>query len=186
MDLRPIKKNAKRVIIYEGRFIRFVKHDWWEFVEHHSCTGIVIIVAMTKDQKILFVEQYRPPVRKNVIEFPAGMVNDEQSPRRNESLLQAAQRELWEETGYQAKRMEKLTAGPILSGMSSDRMMLVWAVDIEKTGKGGGDHIESLKIHEVPLQNVEPWLRKMERKGCLIEPKIYAGLYFAHKYNCKA
>lgn len=169
-------------IVASGRFIRFVKDGEWEYFQRHNCRGIVIIVAMTQDKKVVFVEQYRPPVGKKVIEFPAGLISD-QKKYRNESIVTAAKRELFEETGYQASRMKVLLQGPVSGGASSDMVTMLLAGDLKKIGVGGGDHTENITVHEVPLVQTESWLRKQEKKGFLIEPKIYSGLYFLNKYN---
>ena len=47
-----------------------------------------------------------------------------------------------------------------------------------KKGPGGGDETESIIVHEVSLQEVDLWLYEMEKKGYLVDPKVYAGLYF--------
>ena len=170
--------SRQRMILYQGDYIRFVKHRHWEFVERHNCTGIVIVAAMTKDKKVIFISQYRPPVGKKVIEFPAGLVND-LALKRKETLLMAAKRELLEEAGYRAKKMQTLFQGPISAGLTSDLVTLVLALDVQKVAVGKGDASEMIEaIYEVPLKNVDRWLQKMQQKGYLIEPKIYAGLYF--------
>ena len=179
---QPFASQWQKTIIHNGKFIRFLKYGHWEYVERSNCTGIVIIAALTKDQKVLFVEQFRPPVRKKVVEFPAGLVSDKRH-LKNESILKAAKRELWEETGYQAKKMVKLTDGPVSSGLTSDMVTMVLATELTKTGKGGGDSTEGITTHEVKLKEVDRWLLQMKRKGYLVEPKIYAGLYFLNKYN---
>lgn len=178
-----ISKTAKRKIVHEGKFLRFVSMGEWEYVQRNNCSAIVIIVAMTDEERVIFVEQYRPPVGKKVIEFPAGLVNDRKS-RKKESLLSAAKRELLEETGYKAGRIVKLLEGPVSSGSSSDIVTMVQAKNVRKVAQGGGDEFESIVVHEVPLNEVDQWLAKMRRKGFLIEPKIYTGLYFLKTLNC--
>jgi len=178
-------RKATKKIVHQGRFLRFVKRGSWEFVERHNCTAIVIIVAVTDDQKVVFTEQFRPPVFKNVIEFPAGLVNDSASAKE-ETINQAAKRELLEETGYKAKKIVELLVGPTSSGSSADLVTMVRAVGIQKVAQGGGDADEAITVHEVDLKNVDVWLDKMKRKGYLIEPKIYAGLYMLNKYNVQS
>ena len=175
--------HAKRIILKEGKFMRLVKKGKWEFAERNNCSGIVIIVAITDEKKVIFVEQYRPPVDKRVIEFPAGLVNDECYPKI-ESVAAAAKRELLEETGYQAQKIIQLLEGPVSSGSSGDLVTMVLAKGLRKVSAGGGvDHDESIIVHEINLKNVDSWLRKMEGKGYLVEPKIYTGLYFLNNYN---
>ena len=172
-----INKKARKEIIHEGKFLRFVRRGEWEYVERNNCSAIVIIVAMTDEKRVLFVEQYRPPVERRAIEFPAGLVND-RGQRRPESILTAARRELLEETGYKAGKMTKLLDGPVSSGSSSDMVTILHAQNLEKVSRGGGDEFESIIVHEVPLDETDRWLAKMRRKKYLIEPKIYTGLYF--------
>jgi len=170
-------------VLAEGKFIRFVSKGNWEYIERVNCDGAVVILALTKDRKVIFVEQFRPPVGKKVIEFPAGLMNDCPKRKTKETLISAAKRELLEETGYKAKKIIKILEGPASSGTASDMLTLVRAVDIEKVSAGGGDEGESIVVHEVKLDKAESWLRRMEKKGFLIGTRIYAGLYFLNKYN---
>ncbi len=179
---KKVKNTFKSHVIYEGRFLRFIKKDNWEFIERNNCSAIVIIIAMTNENKVLFVEQFRPPVGKQVIEFPAGLINDEFASEQ-ESIIEGAKRELLEETGYAAKRLKKLISGPVSGGSSTDIVTMIMAFDLQKKGQGGGVSDEGIIVHEVSLSKVDRWLKSMERKGRLIEPKVYSGLYFLHKYN---
>lgn len=124
-------------------------------------------------------------MNKKVIELPAGLINDDHPLRkdkrfrkRKESIIAAAKRELLEETGYKAERIVKLLEGPVSSGFSSDMVTIVQAHGLEKVSSGGGDELESIIVHEVPLAKTDAWLKMMAKKGFLIEPKVYTGLYF--------
>ena len=175
-------KNDKQKILYEGKFLRFCKKGQWEYMQRNNCSAIVIIAAMTEDDRVIFVEQYRPPVNKIVIEFPAGLVNDH-GTKKKESILSAAKRELLEEAGYRAKKWDKVVEGPVSSGSSADLVTLYVAHNAQKIAKGGGDDMESIIVHAVSIEDVDQWLVQMKRKGYLIEPKIYTGLYFLKTYN---
>lgn len=175
-------KKQKIEVLKEGRFIRFMRRGDWEYVQRNNCTGIVIILALTDDNKLVLVEQYRAPVDKNVIEFPAGLVNDGKTIKP-ESLAQASRRELVEETGYSARRMVEFLSGPTSGGSSADIVTFFLATGLTKVGQGGGDMTESIQIHTVAVNKVEAWLEKKRQKGCLVDPKIYAGLYWLGKYN---
>lgn len=181
--MKPDKlKNKKAVLLYEGRHIRLLCKGSWEYVQRTNCTGIVIIVAMTDEGKVILTHQFRPPVGTNIIEFPAGLVNDQEMARK-ETVIAAARRELLEETGYVAKEVFKLVEGPAGGGLSSDILTFVMARGLRKVAEGGGDETEAIVIHEVPFLKVKPWLGMMKRKGYLADPKIYAGLYFLAQYN---
>lgn len=176
MRTKP-KKGGRKVVLGKGKFMRLVREGEWEFVERCGCDGVVIILALTDEGEVVFVEQYRAPVGKYVIEFPAGLISD-RTGLRGESITQAAKRELFEETGYTAKRIVKVLVGPASSGSNADIVTMVRAYGLKKVGAGGGDHLESIKVHTVVLSQAVTWLKNMERKGRLIEPKIYAGLFF--------
>ncbi|MBF0531834.1 MAG: NUDIX hydrolase [Candidatus Omnitrophica bacterium] len=162
------------MILKEGRYFRFSRRGDWEFFSRKNCSDVAIIVALTDEGKVIFVEQYREPVRKKVIEFPAGLIND----HTPETFAQGAKRELLEETGYRARRITRLLKGPAQSGASADLVTMVRAYGLKKVSAGGGDRSEKIKVHEVILTEVPAWLKKMSRRGYLIEPKVYAGLYF--------
>jgi len=169
-------KRVTPRVVSKGKFVRLLIKSGWEYVERPNCTGAVIIVAVTKANKLLFTEQYRIPVGKPVIEFPAGLIGDEGSGK--EDLTQAARRELLEETGYEAKRILPLAGGPTSAGLTNELVWLVQALGLAKRSAGGGEGYERITVHEVPLGDVEAWLRRMEAQGKLVDPKVYAGLYF--------
>jgi ADP-ribose pyrophosphatase len=166
-----------KTILHKGRHLDLIREDNWEYVRRTTCNGIVVIVPMTSDGKVILVEQFRRPVEAHVIEWPAGLVNDKilQDP---ETMETAARRELLEETGYETEHFSFLVRGPVSSGLSSEIITLYQALDVVKKGPGGGDATESIRVHEVPLKEADLWLYEMEKKGFLIDPKVYVGLYF--------
>jgi ADP-ribose pyrophosphatase len=167
----------KPKVIFEGKYLRFFAHKGWEFVRRKDCSGIVVIVAMTGERKLILVEQYRMPLDKNVLELPAGLVNDVRE-RSRETMAQAAKRELLEETGYRAKKMTFLIKGPVSAGMSSQEISFYQASGLRRVHQGGGDETENITVHEVPLKQLRTFLKRMEKKGKLVDPKIYVGAYF--------
>jgi len=171
-------------VLGEGKFIRFVKKGEWEYTERINCSGIVIIMATTADDRIILIEQHRPPLGRKVIEYPAGLVDDHHHIE-NESEESAAKRELLEETGYKTEKVEKILVGPVACGSSADLISFYRAENVIKVDEGGGDETEDIIVHAIPFIEIEEWLAKMEENGCLIEPKIYTGLYFLHKYSIR-
>ena len=164
-------------VLHEGRYVRLMKVGRWEYVQRLGRDAAVVILAVTDKGEALFVEQFRAPVRSQVIEFPAGLVGD-LSHHAGESLELAATRELEEETGYTAARMEKMTSGPPSPGLASEIITWFRATGLRQTGKGGGDHTENIVVHAVPVADAGGWLRRMEDQGRLVDPKVYIGLYF--------
>ena len=165
------------MILHKGQYLELIRENNWEYVRRTTCNGIVVVVPMTADGKVIFVEQFRKPVGAHVIEWPAGLVNDRTS-HGPETMEAAARRELLEETGYEAGQLSFLVQGPVSSGLSSEIITIFQALDVVKKGPGGGDETESIKVHEVPLAEADLWLCEMEKKGLLVDPKVYTGLYF--------
>ena len=162
--------------LHEGRFLRLVRRAEWEYVERVNVTGVAVLVPVTSQGEIVLVEQYRIPVRARMVELPAGLVGDEEG-FRGEDILAAANRELDEETGYRAHRLQVLAISPSSGGMTSELVTFVLASDLSKVGKGGGVEGEDIVVHVVPLRDLSEWLPRKEAQGCLIDPKIYAGLH---------
>jgi ADP-ribose pyrophosphatase len=165
---------------FEGRFLRVKIKDGWEYVERPKSSGIVAILAITENQEIILVEQLRIPVNRRVIEIPAGLAGDIVG-KEDEALAEAAQRELVEETGYEAARMEYLTTGPSSAGLSTEVITFFRAVGLKKISDGGGDGGENIQVHAVPLPELESWIEAKEKEGCLVDYKVYAALYFQIK-----
>lgn len=163
------------VVLHEAHYLRLKRRGRWEFAERTNASSAVIIVAVTPDDHVLFVEQYRVPVEAASIEMPAGLVGD---LGHDEEVEVAARRELLEETGWQAERIEYLMAGPSSSGMSNEMIAFVRAHGLSQVHAGGGDESESITVHKVPRADVASWLHDKLQAGYSIDPKLYAGLYF--------
>lgn len=166
-----------KTALYTGKFLSLVKEGHWEYAERVNASGAAIIVAVTEERKLLLVEQHRVPVHARTIELPAGIIGDEPESS-GERHSEAARRELLEETGYAADQIEALTHGPASSGLASETVTLFRATGLRRAGEGGGVKHEAITVHEVPLPEVERWLAAKAQAGVLIDPKVYAGLYF--------
>jgi ADP-ribose pyrophosphatase len=167
-------------ILAETPFLRLVDHDGWTFVERANARAVVVIVPLTAERRLLFVEQHRVPVGRNAIEFPAGLVGDEPG-HEQEDLLEAARRELLEETGYHAATLKLVSTSATSPGMTNELVRFILASDLTKVGKGGGTPSENIRVHEVALRDARAWLTERERQGTLLAAKVFAGLYFAHE-----
>jgi ADP-ribose pyrophosphatase len=165
------------MLLFSGCFLSFVREGHWEYVDRVNATGAVIIAAVTEERKLLLVEQYRIPCHARTIELPAGIIGDEPEAG-NESHAEAARRELLEETGYLAEEMEPLTTGPASGGVTSEIVTLFRARKLSRRHAGGGVGHEQITVHEVPLAQAHDWLAEKVRAGVLVDPKVYAGLYF--------
>ncbi len=172
-----MEKRARRVL-GEGRHLRLVDEGGWEYVERNAATGIVVIVAVTGEDRLLLVEQFRPPVAARVLELPAGLAGDV-AGHEQEALATAARRELLEETGYAAGELMLLGQGPPSAGLSSEVVSFFRAGGLRRVGPGGGDASEAITLHEVALASLDAWLQERSQAGILVDPKIHAGLRLA-------
>lgn len=164
-------------VVAAGRFARFVRRGTWEFVQRTNVSGVVGIIAVTADGKLLLVEQYRPPLERRCVELPAGLVGD-LAGARDEDLALAAKRELLEETGYEAADIEHLVDGVASAGLTDEVLSLVRATGLTKKSDGGGDEHEEITVHEVPLANVPAWMKEQAGRGKMLDLKVYTALYF--------
>ena len=162
-------------ILGEGRFVRLLEHDGYEYVERKGCTGIVSVVAVTADGDILFVEQFRPPLGCRTIELVAGLAGDE----GEESLERAARRELLEEAGYEAGSLQFLMEGPSAGGITTARVHYYLARDVTRVHAGGGVADEDITVHTVPVAQAHGWLQARSRGPVLVDPKAFLGVAVA-------
>ncbi len=169
-----------RHILLETKHLRLVRSAGWEYVERCHVSGIVVIVALTRHHEVVLIEQFRPPVAAHVIELPAGLAEVVQG--RDEPLEQAARRELLEETGYQAETLVPLFRGPPSAGITSEDLTFFLATCVERVGEGHGDGHENIRVHTVPLEEVDHWLEQRSIEGKKIDIKVYAGLYGVRHY----
>jgi len=160
--------------LYQGQYLRLKRHGHWEYAERCNASGAVIVVALTPENKLLFVEQYRIPIAARSIEMPAGLVGDLSD---NDTIEAAARRELLEETGWQATHIDLLMTGPTSSGLSNEMIAFVRARGLTRIDAGGGDESENITVHEVPLADAPRWLASKMAQGYSMDPKLWAGLW---------
>ena len=161
--------------LYQGDWLRLVRIGHWESCERTHGQGMaVIVIAVTPNDDVLFVEQYRVPLGARTIEMPAGLVGDVDS---GESIEQSAIRELEEETGWTAEHAQVLMIGPTSSGASSEKIAFVRASGLRKVGAGGGDPSEDITVHEVPRSAAAAWLAGKLGQGYELDAKLWAGLW---------
>lgn len=162
-------------VLYEGQWLRICRRGQWEYAERTHGNGMaVIIIAVTPDDEVLFVEQMRVPLGKRTIEMPAGLVGDDHA---NDTLEAAAHRELIEETGWRPERVDVLLVGPTSAGMSSERIAFVRATGLVRVGDGGGVDGEDITVHHVPRTQAPAWLMRKQREGYELDMKLWAGLW---------
>lgn len=161
--------------IFEGRRVLVLERNGWEFVERKKGKEAVAVIAETGDGRVILTEQHREPVGKRVIDFPAGLVGDEEG---HDDPAGTTRKELLEETGYACDSVELLARGPSSPGITSEIVSFYRARGMRKEGEGGGVGNEKITVHTIARTELRAWLDKQASSGTLIDLKIWGGLYF--------
>lgn len=98
--------------------------DRQPFYRIESSDG-VLVLAITRNEEIILIRQFRPALRRSTLEFPAGSIEEGETPE------EAAVRELHEETGYRAGTLRLLGSGHIMMNRYSARDYLFMAQDCQ-------------------------------------------------------
>ncbi|OPZ09534.1 MAG: hypothetical protein BWZ08_00327 [candidate division BRC1 bacterium ADurb.BinA292] len=91
-----------------------------------------------------------------------------------------------EETGYEARHLERVGAGPTSSGLTNEVVAFYRARGLRKVGRGGGDASEAIEVHTVPLDQIVDWVKRKAAEDRLIEVNVYAGIFFARGFETVA
>lgn len=161
--------------IASGRFLEFVQKDGWEFVTRSNAQGVVAIIALTHDDQLVLIEQHRPPLGRTVIEIPAGLVGDDHEAT-GEADLEAARRELLEETGYTAERWRSIVTCASSAGLTDECIHFFRADGLTKSAEGGGVDGERIHVVLVARSRIHAWIQERIREGLAVDAKVYSAL----------
>lgn len=160
-------------VMWQGRFLTAKKRGKWEYVGRARGIHAAVILAVTEAQEVLLVEQFRTPLGRACMELPAGLVGDS-AGEEGEASIDAARRELEEETGYRAAAWENLGEFYSSPGMVSESFTLLKASVLEQVGPGGGVHGEDIIVHRVPLGEIAAFVSASRARGLAIDVKLLA------------
>ena len=173
-----LEKKVNSKTIYEG-IVNF-KVDMVRLIngtvskrEYMQHPGASAVLAVEKD-KVLFVEQYRYPVKKVMLEIPAGKLKPRQTP------LSCAKAELKEETGYTAKNIKKILTFNTSAAFADENLHIFYASGL-KAGKRCLDADEFVNVKWLSL----PRVFKMIKKGEITDSKTLIALLFYKAFLSK-
>lgn len=158
-------------IVWQGRFITAKVKGKWEYVARSRGIRAAVIVAVDEDDHVLLVEQFRVPLGRPCLELPAGLIGDDDSAP-GEDATAAANRELEEETGYRAARMEVLGEFYSSPGMVSESFTLLRAHGLTRVGPGGGTEGEDITVHRVALSDLASFIETARGRGLGIDVRL--------------
>jgi ADP-ribose pyrophosphatase len=167
-DLPPLE------VMWEGRFVRALRRGKWEYAGRTGGIRAVVILA-EHDGKVILVEQPRVPLDCRCIELPAGLVGDDDPAATPET---AAIKELEEETGFTAERVERLGEFYASPGMLSESFTLVRAHGVRRIGGGGGTDSEDITVHLVSRPEIPNFLEEKQAEGLGVDVKLLLLLNF--------
>jgi len=160
--------------VYEGRVVS-LRVDRVALPDGHSAlrevaehAPVVVIVPLDGEGNVLLVRQYRLPVEQFLLELPAGGIDP------GENIEEAVQRELREETGERAGRLERLAAFYASPGYCDELMHLFLATELEHSPLVG-DSDESIEVVRMPLSEA----LALVEQGEIRDAKTIIGLWAA-------
>lgn len=174
------EKTLKSELVFQGNFLKVWRDQVElqdgstasrEFIKH---PGASVMIALTDAGKILFVRQFRYALKKVFLELPAGKKD------AGEDALSTARRELIEETGFEAKTLERIADLHPCIGYSDEVIHLVLAKDLIQVG-ARPDHGEFLELDELTLEEA---MEKI-RMGDITDSKTMFGIFWYHSFVTK-
>ncbi|MFA6100746.1 MAG: NUDIX hydrolase [Victivallaceae bacterium] len=144
----------------------------WEAAQRVDSNGAVLMIAELRNSgEIILIRQYRPPADKHVIEFPAGLIDDGESP------AETAVRELLEETGYHGTVIDVSLPGFNSPGMTGEMIYTVSmaiddSADRNREPVARQEESEDIETFLVRKDSLESFLRDAAGKGWGIDAKV--------------
>jgi ADP-ribose pyrophosphatase len=167
--------------VFPGRFIRVVRRHFrdrdgkpgiWEMVQRRTHGPIVAVVAVTPEHEVIVNRIWRVPLASYVLEFPAGLMD-----KPGEEPEACAMRELLEETGYVGDHVERLMAGPINAGLTSDQLWVYGCRNARKVAEPAQEPTEDIHVLKVPLRGLMDLLHA-PGDGVQVDLKLFGMIPF--------
>ena len=155
-------------LMWEGKFVRALKRGKWEYASRARDIRAVVILA-EYEGKLILVDQPRAGPDCRCVELPAGLVGDIDP---NETIERTAIKELEEETGFTAERVERLGEFYSSPGMLAESFTLVRVHGVRKIGEGGGDDSEDINVHLVARADIPNFLEQKRAEGFGMDVKL--------------
>ena len=120
---------------------------------------------------MLLIGQYRVPLGRFTLEIPAGLVGDDEGAE-GEPAIDAARRELEEETGFTASDWTVLGEFYSSPGMVSESFTLLRARGLTRISEGGGISEENIEVYRVPLAGLADFVAEWRKAGHGVDVRV--------------
>ena len=167
-------EDAPVEIMWAGKYVRALRKGRWEYVSRTNDVRAVVILA-EHEGKVILIDQPRMAVGGRCIELPAGLVGDED---RSATIEDTAIKELEEEAGFTAGRIERLGDFHASPGMLSESFTLVRAHDVRRIGEGGGTEHEDINVHLVERSEIPDFMAQKRTEGFAVDVKLLLFMNF--------
>ena len=161
-------------VMWAGKYVRVLKRGKWEYASRTNNVTAVVILA-EYEGKVILIDQPRVPLDSRCIELPAGLVGDTDP---NATVETTAIKELEEETGFTADRVERLGEFYASPGMVAESFTLVRAHGVRKIGNGGGDDSEDINVHLVAREDIKNFVEQKRAEGFGVDVKLLIFMNF--------
>jgi len=165
------EKDVPAEVMWQGKYVRAIKKGRWEYVSRTNEVRAVVILAEFEGKTIL-VEQDRVPIGGRCLELPAGLVGDEDP---DATIEETAIKELEEETGFTAERVERLGDFYSSPGMVSEGFTLVRAHGVSRCDRKVEDEIT---VHLVARDDIPHFMEQKRVEGFAVDVKLLLFLDF--------
>ncbi len=155
----------------------------WECaMRNHSRGAAMMIATLDPSRRLLIVRQFRPPLNRKSVEFPAGLIDD------GESAAETAVRELYEETGYHGKVIAVAPPTSNSPGLTGEKISTVM-MEVDETAHPINPPVpameddEDIETFKIPLPQLHVFLMEAAARGEVVDSKLMA-FALALKYKC--
>ena len=176
------------MILFDTKYLQLkstksVTGNDWVYAHRPNTNGVVVILPIIENDKILFITEERPPIfaeygSRRTIGLPAGLVGD---IRKGETIEDAIKAELLEEAGLEANEI-KILAKDVASsaGCTSETFTIALAKInnyriVNEPINDGGIIVERTLVK---ISEIDDWFRKQQKDNCILTAQMLSALYY--------
>lgn len=171
-------KRLTEKLVFQTKFFKikdillenqYKKQVTYQIIEKKNSA---LLVPLTSDNNVLFIEEFYPAINQYQLGLPKGRLDE------GYNELQTANKELQEEIGYKANKLDSLGILTLSPGYLTQKTHIYLARELQESKLDTGDELEELKIVRYPLNKFE----ELIEKGKLTEARMIAALFLTRSF----